>query len=87
MSKRSATTTATDVDGGRFQRVVGGIVGKRLTYADLTGSGYDASVRKAGSPMAKDQPPPESKKDTSTPYQKFDALAKRVIRAPKPKPK
>jgi transposase-like protein len=27
-----------NVDGGRFQRVVGGIVGKRLTYADLTGN-------------------------------------------------
>jgi transposase-like protein len=26
-----------NVDGGRFQRVVGGIVGKRLTYADLIG--------------------------------------------------
>jgi hypothetical protein len=35
--------------------------------------------------MAKDQPPPESKKDTSTPFQKFDRLAKRVIRVPKDK--
>jgi hypothetical protein len=33
--------------------------------------------------MAKDQPPPESKKDTSTPYQKFEKLAKRIIRVPK----
>ena len=33
--------------------------------------------------MAKDQPKPESKKDTSTPFQKFDRLAKRIIRVPK----
>ena len=35
--------------------------------------------------MAKDQPKPESKKDTSTPFQKFDRLAKRIVRVPKAK--
>jgi hypothetical protein len=33
--------------------------------------------------MAKEQPKPKSKKDTSTPFQKFDRLAKRIIRVPK----
>jgi hypothetical protein len=38
--------------------------------------------------MAKDQSEtPKPKKDTSTPYQKFERLAGKVIRAPKPKPK
>lgn len=31
-----------DADSGRFQRVVGGIVGKRLTYKQLTGAGTPA---------------------------------------------
>ena len=35
--------------------------------------------------MAKDQPKTESKKDTNTPFQKFDALVKKVVRVPKAK--
>ncbi|HUG12480.1 MAG TPA: hypothetical protein VMM36_15790, partial [Opitutaceae bacterium] len=50
-------------------------------------AGHDASVRKAGSHMAKENPETGEKKpkNDNSAFQKFDALAKRVIRVPKDK--